>query len=460
MGSGSGDYGSGPTVGPHAAVLGALGTLIGYIGTEISADDLFERLLWPQKFYNRPSVQASWKLALLMPMGGPLHKASLRTLDGFYKMGLFKDARCGHMLGTAFFGDTGRSYRVHERGAAPMKEYVRNGMWVRVIDEMPMLLQNPVLAKPQHEEAIPLTSTVRQEITVSHLVLRGVNAKTSGVAIMEDTCAVSIHNIGWLIITESVGIAVALLVALVWKSAFTLLWLLPLFLKLLSACFAISREGLKTGSNTATQDRDRVVKFDIIPNGNGFQVIEGKESLILQFFRHFGHPIRCRSRELLQMTVVILFGLLFPLGLLCSLLWMPMGLQCVWLGYQLYAVVVLHVYHFAGGKHWASTEEKISRAFRTAEAKHEDACVVFGADKNTAVHATLVRTSHDSFAEGRAHVGRLLSQYDCEKGETREVFLPLSRDSSGSNSPNTAFLAQEKPGPTATAPAPSDRRDN
>ena len=60
-----------------ANVLGALGTLIGYLGSEVATGVLFERLLWPQRFYNGISTSNAWKLALFMPMGGPMHKAAL-----------------------------------------------------------------------------------------------------------------------------------------------------------------------------------------------------------------------------------------------------------------------------------------------------------------------------------------------------------------------------------------------
>ena len=446
MGSGSGDYGSGATAGSNAAVLGALGTLIGYLGTEISVNDLFERLLWPQRYYNSPSTKAIWKMAFTMPMGGPLHKASLQTLDTFYKRGLFKGNRRGHMLGTAFFGDTGRSYRVHERDAPIAAEHVRNGMWVRVLDEMPMLLENLVTGKPQNEDAVPLTRSVRQQIAVSHLYLRRPEGAFSGPVISHDTGTVGIKTIGWLVITEMTGIIIAIVVVLVWKSAFMIIWLLPLLLKVLSACFSIPREGLVTATeDSARKSQPRIVKFEITPNGNGFQVIEGEESLVVQFFRHFGHPIRSRSREILQIAVVTSFGLLFPFGLLCSLLWMPTGMQYMWLSYQLYTTIALHVYHFADGHHWATTEEKIAQAFRLAEAKHENASIVFGTDRSTAVHATLVRTVHDRFGEGQAHVSRLLADNCYEKQDGKESSPPSSTTSSGSSSPNTKLLPRAKP---------------
>ena len=446
MGSRAKNYGSQDPAGSSTAILGALGTLIGYVGTEITVNDLFERLLWPQRYYNGPSAHAVWKIALLIPMGGPLHKAALRTLDSFHKNGLFKGNRRGHMLGSAFFSDTGRSYHLHKGEASPTAEQVRNGIWVRVLDEMPVLLKDPVSKEPKDEDAIPLTRPVRQQVAVSHLHLARSVGVYTGPVISEDTRSFGIKAIGWLIVTETNGIVVALGVLLVWRSPFMLLWLLPLFLKLLSASFSILREDL-TQHQTSNPKKDQRpnVKFEIIPKSNGFQIIEGEESVIVQFFRHYGHPVRSRGREILQITIVTMFGLLFPLGLLCSLLWMPPGMQIVWLSYQLYCTVALHIYHFAGGHHWATTEERICDSLRVAEAKHQDAHIQFGSDRNTAVYATLTRTSHDNFADGKAHVQRLLSASGCEKQESLNPSPALSRASSGTSSPTRALLPQPKP---------------
>src|SRR5262245_61443387 len=97
-------------------VLTALGTLIGYLGSEVATQDLFERQLWPQRFYNGVSLRNLWKLALIMPMGGPLHAAALQTLDTFFKNGLFKGDRLGKMLGSAFFRDSQAEYTTYKNG--------------------------------------------------------------------------------------------------------------------------------------------------------------------------------------------------------------------------------------------------------------------------------------------------------------------------------------------------------
>ena len=72
-----------------SALSGALGSIIGYLGAEVAEATIFERLLWPQRFYNDFNLTISIKLALLMPMGGPLHCAALQTLDVFNEKGLY-----------------------------------------------------------------------------------------------------------------------------------------------------------------------------------------------------------------------------------------------------------------------------------------------------------------------------------------------------------------------------------
>ncbi|KAI1666406.1 hypothetical protein L13192_10090 [Pyrenophora tritici-repentis] len=63
------------------AVAGALGSVIGYVGAEVAKPTVFERLLWPQRFYNYATPRTLLLSALTMPMGGPLHKAAFAALD-------------------------------------------------------------------------------------------------------------------------------------------------------------------------------------------------------------------------------------------------------------------------------------------------------------------------------------------------------------------------------------------
>ena len=46
------------------------------------------------------------------------------------------------------------------------------------------------------------------------------------------------------------------------------------------------------------------------------------------------------------MALVYLFALYFPSGLI-ALIWMEPGVQYLWLGYQIYAILVMHVFRIA-----------------------------------------------------------------------------------------------------------------
>lgn len=131
------------------SVISALGTLIGYIGSEAATEDVFQRLLWPQRFFNAFSWQDLLQIGFLYPMGGPLHKAALTTLDKFHQSGLFRGKDLGNMLGTAFFHDTGLKYKAHDpQSNLVEKEFVRNGLWVQGIARI------PVAAEGQRESSL------------------------------------------------------------------------------------------------------------------------------------------------------------------------------------------------------------------------------------------------------------------------------------------------------------------
>ena len=120
------------------SVISALGTLVGYIGAEAATEDVFERLLWPQRFFNAMSRQDFLQIGFLTPMGGPLHRAAIGTLDKMHRNGLFRGHSLGNMLGTAFFHDTRLKYKVHEQQKVIGKEHVRNGVWVRATQRVAM----------------------------------------------------------------------------------------------------------------------------------------------------------------------------------------------------------------------------------------------------------------------------------------------------------------------------------
>lgn len=428
-------------------VLTALGTLIGYVGTEVSIHDLFARLFWPQRYYNNFSVNNAWKFALFMPMGGPLHRASLQVLDNLYGKGLLKGEKLGHMLGTQFFPDSKVAYTVHDPGGGIEQEHVRNGLWVRAIYEMPFPINTRPSGTALPEEGIPLIKKVRQRTTVNHLKLSVAKGKPNGAVVSHDVGPLQPRVWVAIVVTEITGIMIALISGIIWRSPSSLIWILPLWLKLISAAFALRREDLNP--RNPPEPEKPVIQapskmYEIHNSGNGFQVIEGDDDSVLQFFRHYGHPIRCRYRELIQISLIIAFVSLFPLGLLYSLLWMPTGLQYVWLTYQLYATIAMHVYHYAGGHSWGTTEEKICQAWARAEAKTADACVLLGSEEGSQVVATLTRTSHDNYTQGRDHAQRLIA---------RPAVPPLKRRDSGSSTSSSTLSVN-----SSTALSPERRK--
>ncbi|KAL2010322.1 hypothetical protein VTN00DRAFT_6129 [Thermoascus crustaceus] len=407
---------------PLSNVLSALGTLIGYIGTEVATTNCINRLLWPQRSYNNFSLLNAWKLALFMPLGGPLHKAALDTVDRFFENGLFRGDRLGHMLGTAFFPDSGMKYQVYEGGACQKEAQVRNGIWVRTLKEMPMIPDDPLKgAHAEQEDGRNTGAVIRQKTTVSHLTLSPRTGKETTTPLIDnDTGPITLRTVMAIIATELTGIGVAVAVTVIWRSAFMVLWLIPLILKLISAMSAVPREQLILNKRAttkmpaqATEDKETnkvpwTKKF-CITTGQGFQVIEGPEEIVLPFFRHYGHPERSRWREIIQITVVVALGLTFPVGLICSLIWMPIGLQCVWTGYVLYVTMVMYVYRYAHGHMWATTEERISETFTHAENCGEESRIMFRAGDDCIIIAELVRTAHNSYGEANHNAMKLLS---------------------------------------------------
>lgn len=132
--------------------------------------------------------------------------------------------------------------------------------------------------------------------------------------------------------------------------------LIPLLLNLLLIVFAVRREGLMS-----EQDLRKVVEkestymskteaFEVADPVHKFMVIEGPQPVIVQFFRHYGHPIRDRNslwagervREVACITIVCCLFFYFPVGLLVSQ-WSDENAQYLWLSYQLYAVISMYI---------------------------------------------------------------------------------------------------------------------
>ncbi|KAG8529172.1 uncharacterized protein KY384_005807 [Bacidia gigantensis] len=402
-----------------SSLISALGTLIGYIGSEAATEDVFERLLWPQRFFNAVTWRDAFEVGLLLPMGGPIHKAALTTLDKFHTNGIFKGRDLGNMLGTAFFHDMSFKYREHDPSPGNTgKEYVRNGLWVQAISRI-----------PTGEEQKPLL--VRAKSAVNFLELSHVFHDTKSIdpalVIENDTGRITFRTLLALVWSEITAIATGAAVLGYWRSSFCLFWFFPLLLKLLSATCSIKREGLlpaphQPASQTKEcppETEEPIKRFEINTRGNGFLIISGPESVVLQFFRHYGHPVRSRPREILQIIIIITLGFTFPAGLVASLIWMPEGMQYFWLGYQLYATIALYVARYTKGRQWATTEARMAAVLgKGCEDPGGGDGVVYLRDgkEGTVVKGVLTRVGIGRFKEGQ----ELVESYFDSRGRDGE----------------------------------------
>jgi len=362
----------------------------------------------------------------------------LMTLDKILSNGLFKGRYQGHMLGSPFYHDTGANYTAYDCAETRIKEneHVRNGFWTRVIANLPVpynsLEYKSYSVKDNSNGRIDTQAVMSRAIhRVSHLRLSVPAHKPPlSQVIYGDVEGTSVQTYLALVVTEVTGIAVACSVMAIWKSWFMVLWLVPLILKLMSAFLAVDRHPLDIPASalppqpvqsfmescgqhqTTKKDEEKSLlshqkKFEIHGLPHGFLIIEGDENLILQFFRHYGHPIRNSFCEYAQIIIIIQFGFIFPIGLLCSLLWMPVGLQYVWMSYQLYATCAMHVYRYAGGQKWATTEERIAKAFAGAAAKGH-AQIAFLGGRQGVLMAELEVTYHNRYRDGQRYFDKLL----------------------------------------------------
>jgi hypothetical protein len=348
---------SNPCDGKSTALVGALGSLIGFIAAELPVDDLFERLFWPQRFFNNLSWSEGVKIAFLLPMGGPLHLAAFTVLDDLYKHRLFSGTSCGHMLGTPFFTDNNIVATLYdESGKLKKTQQARNCLWIRVLRHFTI---NAGSSVAQNSGVWPL-HVVRARTSVTFLELSHFDHEPPADAVVDhDTGRVTLKCILSIILAEMTGIITSIVVVIAWRSAFAIIWLLPLLLRLTSTTFVASREGLPIKSSGVENPSTELIPQTKTPKPleelkveihtpDGFLVMQGQSNAVLPFTRHYGHPIRNKVRESIQCGVIIGFGLLFPFGLLCSLLWMQEGLEYMWLSYQMYSTIVLYIYRYAG----------------------------------------------------------------------------------------------------------------
>jgi hypothetical protein len=363
-----------PNITESNAFAGALGSIIGYLGSEVAEVAIFERLLWPQRSYYELTPKSAVGLAFTMPMGGPLYKAALQTLDSFRRRGLYKGKQQGHMLGTAFYQNTALRYTVHGYHGIDKDVEVRNGLWVRVLqhvehDQTGILEAGRTKIDAESKGEGPQTYR-RTSQWVHHLKL---SVQDPRLATHEQVDHYFENQSSWktyiaIFLSEASAVACAIVI-FSWQHChwFSAYLCLPLLLKLLAVPCSV-RRGPERSCPSISQDKDEIVVFEVSDYDHGFPVIEGPESVVRQFFKHWGHPLREKSsdrlRELASMGLVVAFVLFFPAGLL-SMLWVSEPVQTVWLLYQVYAIIVMHATRLIGfdgcGQMEAAMAESLSK---------------------------------------------------------------------------------------------------
>ena len=435
---------------PSSVAFGALGTLVGYVGAEVASDSMFSRLLWPARFYNTSNPGELVAIAALMPMGGPIHKAALVVLDRLITSGLNKGYCRGDMLGTNFYEDIKESYTV-KVGADDENEQqkeVRNGFWIRVMGLVTWTATHdhenaqPLKVGTEDEDAAERVSRLRakrplfwlrlnydfdgynssdsskQSIKIGSAPKLSPQAKSSPKStplIRENSGPCGWRVIQGTIISETTSFCVGIFLAVYWKSFFAIWFFIPLLIKFMALAFSVRRQALEPPSEHALSNRkpgqthDKwIVEFSDF--SKGFFLIEGPRALVLQFFKHYGHPERHRRgingdrpRELLSLAMVVLCILIFPAGLI-AFVFAPQAIQWTWLGYQLYTILAMHFSRFCHGDYIGSTEAQLARMLR-----HQEPVRLCDARGNTLI-AKLNIEVVDSVVHGRHEIERRLGK--------------------------------------------------
>lgn len=400
-------------------LFGAFSSVIGYIGAEAATSRSFEQLLWPQRSMSGFTLSSVPHIAFLHSMGGPLHKVALQTMDSFNNHGLLKGSFQGHMLSTSFFPELGWKYTMYENDKLePHTGLLRNCLWARVF----MCLGTPKSTVQNHKQGTEKggsTQPLRAQFTVGHLTLTKPRPSDANLPfVSEAVVGLPVRVVLGVITAEMVGIIMAITLFITYQTFWSLFWLAPLALRLFSVFLALRREPLISLSSDLANDPP--VDFQIhCPQSEGgdFFLITGPPALVLQFNRHYGHPIRSRFREVSQIFITIALGSNFAVGLLSSSLWMPLPLQYAWLGYQVYAVMAMYLARYSNASNVASTEMNIAKVFNQENGDNKERALLFGnqSDDSATIKASLVVTYHARYKDGEKCLNKLLRRSKMER---------------------------------------------
>ncbi|PYH96462.1 hypothetical protein BO71DRAFT_176905 [Aspergillus ellipticus CBS 707.79] len=361
------------------SVFAALGTVVGYLGTEVSSHSMFERLLWPSRFYNTTNVGSLIAISCIMTMGGPVHRTAVQALETLTLSGLWKGKFQGDMLGTIFYRDTGRRYVVRNPDGTQSEErQVRNDFWIGV---MRLITYHARLDEGSRDNSMRddeesldrLQPKIRDYQQV--LILKLSRSTTSVIdgdspVNYSDSGPLTARHVAGVATSESISCFFGLVTGTVFRSGFTLWYIFPLVFKLIALAGHVRRTPIKRPAKKGKEGEPPApveqILCEVVDTSQGFFLIEGPTELVLQFFHRYGYPIRGRrglrgdrAREVISMCTVIAYAFLYPLGLV-AFVFAPIGPQIVWLIYQIVAVTAMHFYHYGGGDHIGTTEESVA----------------------------------------------------------------------------------------------------
>lgn len=415
-------------------VSGALGTILGYLGAEVATESTFERLLWPQRFYNDFSFLIGIQMAFLIPSGGSLHRAALETLGQFEENGLYRGRKLGNMLGTCFFPSIPVEYYVRTvAGVEDVRKPTRNGFWVRVSRR---LVNGCPRKEDTEKKATTKPKPKRTSVPLHQITLKRCDHKVktpNGVIdVWEDR--LTWKSYAGILISELSSIAAAVLAHLYASNTWLAVYFcIPILLKFVASAVSIQRHAFEDPS-TGASEVEVIAEIDDL--NHGLSLIEGPEYLVRQFFRHYGHPVRdIRALEVCSMAIVYLFVAYFPAGLV-ALLWMDDKAQTVWLSYQLYAVFVMHVARLTGLNGCGRTEHRVARLFEQGHG------VMLRSHGGPSVLAKVETIWFDSVQEGQREVNNIIDRHKMPSTGRHGSIGPSKTGAAQVPSPPTTALSK------------------
>jgi len=359
------------------SLFAASGFVIGSVGSNFASEITFARLLWPERYYR---TSPPWKLGLMgltMSAAGPLQMASKHAIDGFLRNGLFKGAKEGDMLGTAFFEDTQTGYKTFVKREDQVecvdKEHARNNFWAAVIASMKS--GNRTLSR-QDEEGRQVMKGQYANRRASYLTLDYVSSPPIENSSTTKKIRLNIGLPSMLLgaVSSEIGaVLTGVAAAAAWHSPFALFWFLPLVLKLVAIRFRVRRTSLVAMEMPKKEEADSTLNepcvFELDDHKHGYVLIQAPRALGLQFFRHLGHPQRNklagdRWNERISMALVGVVGAYFPIT------WMAFGfasngIRLTWICYQLYLLATLLVLRYCSLERVGSLEEEVAETLQT-----------------------------------------------------------------------------------------------